>query len=286
MLSITRNQLTVSIVTAAVIATLVVPGLVAGATTTVSLNPADQTLVQGERTTVDVVVENADDGVGAYAATITISDRDVVQIADVAVEGSPDLTDVSVSDDGSRATVKAALMNANGEDAVVATVTIEGATVGTTGVSVAVDALGDREGNSYQVAGTTDATLSVVGTTTSGASVTQTRSNGANDDQQATRESPAGSTGTTESTEQDGSADDRQSRTDTQPGREDAVAGGDDASAGGDDTSAGGDDPSAGGDRAVTQSQPTTLTAPVAAVAIAIAIGVVVLLGLLVARRR
>jgi PKD repeat protein len=159
----TRKRLVAGVLVGLLAGALLGTGAVAGATATaVSLDPATTTVDAGDAATFDVVVESVDGGVGAYTATVALDDGSVAEITDIELQGSPGLSDVSIADDGSSATINAALMNtADGGSVTVATVTVQGTAPGQTPVAIDVSALGDEAGESYEVTGIQDATLSV-----------------------------------------------------------------------------------------------------------------------------
>jgi PKD repeat protein len=132
--------------------------------TTVSLSPSSAEVAVEDTTTYDVVVDNAQGGVGAYTATLSLGDSSVGSITDVELKGDPatGTTNVDIADDGSSVTIDAALMNtADTGSVTVATVTVAGDAAGSTDLSVSVDALGDEDANAYSVAGTNGASLTV-----------------------------------------------------------------------------------------------------------------------------
>lgn len=125
----------------------------ANATTLQVAASADRVTVS-ETTTVEVRVSDVDGGVGAYELAVGLSDPSVASIADVELVGDPGLRTVSVADDGSRADLKAALLDtADAGDVTVARVTLSGVAPGTTDVSVSVSALGAEDGSAYAVDG-------------------------------------------------------------------------------------------------------------------------------------
>jgi hypothetical protein len=138
--------------------------------TTVSLAPTSGEAAVGGTTTYDLVVDTADGGVGAYAATVTVDDPSVATITDVQLLGSPagQTTNVDIASDGSSVTIDAALMNTADTGSVpVATITVEGETPGSTSLSPSVSALGNEQGTSYDVTGTNGASLTVTEISTS-----------------------------------------------------------------------------------------------------------------------
>jgi PKD repeat protein len=132
--------------------------------TSVSLAPSSDEVTVDETTTFDLVVDNANGGVGAYTATISLDDSSVAQITDVELLGNPaeQTSQVDIAADGSSVTIDAALMNtADTGSVAVATITVEGENAGSTDLSTSVAALGDEDGNNYAVTGTTGASLEV-----------------------------------------------------------------------------------------------------------------------------
>jgi hypothetical protein len=132
-----------------------------GPNSTVSVQPADASVDVGDTTTVDVVVDSAAGGVGAYNVTVALSDPSVASITDVEFGGDPGLTETPVDTD-STVTARAALADTDQSGAVtILTVTLEGVADGTTDVTVDVNALGTEAGVNYAVPQTTGATLTV-----------------------------------------------------------------------------------------------------------------------------
>jgi signal recognition particle receptor subunit beta len=132
-----------------------------GPSSTVSVQPADATVDVGDTTTIDVVVDSAAGGVGAYNVTVSLSDSSVASITDVEFGGDPGLTETPVESD-STVTARAALADTDQTGSVtILTVTVEGVTDGTTDVTTQVNALGTEAGVNYAVTDVTDATLTV-----------------------------------------------------------------------------------------------------------------------------
>ncbi|MGM0592621.1 MAG: hypothetical protein ACQETI_13545 [Halobacteriota archaeon] len=150
----------------ALLAVLLVAAATAGVTsaagdTEVFLSPTDASIDSGDTTTFDVVVNDADGGVGAVTVTVAL-DADIGTIVDVGLRGDPGFRDVQTADDGSSTTVNAAAMDTDDTGNVsVASVTVRGGGVGASDVSLAVEALGDEGGHSYSVTETRGASLTV-----------------------------------------------------------------------------------------------------------------------------
>lgn len=123
--------------------------------TTVRLAAEDRVTVSGT-TTVDIVVDAADGGVGAYNVTLAIADPTTAEVVGVELHGDPaeQTARTAVAADGSSATAVAALADTNDTGSVpIVTVTLRGVEAGTTDLDLTVTALGDEQGHSY----TTDA---------------------------------------------------------------------------------------------------------------------------------
>lgn len=132
--------------------------------TTVVLEPADETVHVGETTTYDVVVEQADGGVGAYNFTVSARSGAVASLRDVSLESNPDVqkTDVTYASDNTSVQAVAALSDTRDSGRVtIATVTVAGEAAGTSDLQLTVTALGTESGQSYEVTGTRDSSITV-----------------------------------------------------------------------------------------------------------------------------
>ncbi|OYR51709.1 hypothetical protein DJ74_03285 [Halorubrum sp. Ea8] len=133
--------------------------------TSVSLSPESSEVVVDRNETYDVVVDNADGGVGAYELTVSLDNSSVASVTDVELGGGPDAKtqNVTFADDGSSVTVSAALVNTSDTGSVtIASVTVEGVAEGSSDLSVDVQALGNENGDSYTVTDENGASISVV----------------------------------------------------------------------------------------------------------------------------
>ncbi|MFC6939162.1 hypothetical protein ACFQE8_04190 [Salinirubellus sp. GCM10025818] len=130
----------------------------------VAVQPAEQSVEAGETTTYEVVLENANGGVGAYGLTVSLDDASVGTITGVDLGGDPpsSFSDVSISSDGSSAEIDAvAADTADSGPVTVATVTVEGVAAGTTGLSVDVSSVGTESGFDYAITSVSGANLTV-----------------------------------------------------------------------------------------------------------------------------
>ncbi|WP_053949075.1 hypothetical protein [Halolamina sediminis] len=128
--------------------------------TTVRLDPTTATVDEGETRTLDVVVANADGGVGAVSGEISVVESEYADIVGFELRGDPGLENVTVTDDA--VTFDGALMDTADTGLVtVAEVTVRGQLEGTTDLALSIDSLGDESGDPYDVGGTPDTALTV-----------------------------------------------------------------------------------------------------------------------------
>ncbi|WP_217900373.1 PKD domain-containing protein, partial [Halorubrum sp. Eb13] len=162
---------------AVLLATLTVLSMVGGVAsaagvTTLSVSPAQSDLTPGETTTVQVVLDDADGGVGSGQIGIQLSDPAVAEITGISAGESPGNSQPSISNDGSSANVLYAFDNTTDTGAVtVLTVTLEGQSPGTTSLSIVSPAeaggpdqileFGDEGGTPYTISQTDSATVTV-----------------------------------------------------------------------------------------------------------------------------
>ncbi|WP_336023213.1 PKD domain-containing protein [Halobellus salinisoli] len=131
-----------------------------GLSTAVSLSPDDELVAVNGSTTFDVVVENADGGVGAYSLGVSVDDTSTATISEMSADGP--LSDVQVAGDGSSASADVALLDTDDTGSVtVATVTVDGESDGATDLALDVSSLGTESGEPYEVTETNGASLSV-----------------------------------------------------------------------------------------------------------------------------
>ena len=129
--------------------------------TAVSLSPSEELVAVNGSTTFDVVVEDADGGVGAYSLSVSLANGSTASLTDVSVDEDA-LADVQVAADGTSASVDTALLDtAQNGSVVVATVTVAGDEAGASDLDLDVESLGTEAGAAYDVTATTGATLSV-----------------------------------------------------------------------------------------------------------------------------
>jgi len=132
-----------------------------GQSTAVSLSPSDDLVAVNGTTTYDVVVENADGGVGAYSLALSVDDGAIATIADVSADEDA-MSDVQVSADGSSATADVALLDTEQTGSVtVATVTVAGEADGEADIGLEMSSLGTESGDAYNVTAENGATLTV-----------------------------------------------------------------------------------------------------------------------------
>jgi len=136
-------------------------GLVAGAgATPVSIDPGETSVSVGDSTTVDVVVESADGGVGSLDVAVTLSNGSVATITDVSVAGNPEFVQNDGNDTTRRVVANGIDTNDTGSVTVVS-VTLRGNVSGTTAIDLTATALGDENGTEYDITDTVDGQLTV-----------------------------------------------------------------------------------------------------------------------------
>ncbi|MFC6939159.1 hypothetical protein ACFQE8_04175 [Salinirubellus sp. GCM10025818] len=146
------------------VASVVAPAAMAAPSTGITVQTADDSIDVGETTTFEVVLENANGGVGAYGLTVSLDDASVGTITDVGLGGAPpsSFSDVSISADGSSAEIDAVGADtADSGPVTVVTVTVEGAAAGQTDLSVDVSSVGTEGGVDYAITGVSGASLTV-----------------------------------------------------------------------------------------------------------------------------
>ncbi len=149
-----------------VVVIAITAGLVLGAgATTVAVQPESTTITSGDTTTVDIVVESVDDGVGSIDIELTVANAHVADITEVNVAGNPS-TVRTTGDNNSTRIAATGMDTADTGTVTVATVTLTGESDGTTSLDLTVAAVGNESGSAYDVSGTTGGELTVERATT------------------------------------------------------------------------------------------------------------------------
>ena len=132
-----------------------------------TIDPATQQVPTGGTATLDIVVEGADNGLGAYEFTVTVTDTSVVEITTVTETNTGGTGETTVAEDGSQATFNRALLNDSFDPA--AEITIGSVTVttgdaadGATDLTLDANSLGDAGGTGYTVDATATATVETI----------------------------------------------------------------------------------------------------------------------------
>ena len=147
----------------AVLVALTAAGVVAGAgTTAVAVQPDTAALDEGSETSVDIVVESADGGVGSIDLELALGDGAVADLTNVSVAGAPSTVDTSGDEDSVRIAATG-MDTADTGSLTVATVTIAGQSGGTSTLDLTVSAIGDESGTAYDVSDTGGGDLTVEG---------------------------------------------------------------------------------------------------------------------------
>jgi len=164
-----RAQGTTVVVAVALLALIVGAGAIvmAAGGTTVSIQPGTDSVDVGETTTFQVVVDDANGGVGAAEIGIAVADPSVAAITEVTVLGTGSQA-VDIASDGSSADVDYVFRDTDDTGTVsIVEVTVEGQADGETDLSLEAAAgndgvlVFDEEGTGYDVTGTNDASLTV-----------------------------------------------------------------------------------------------------------------------------
>lgn len=117
--------------------------------------PGSVALAPNGTATVDIVVADADGGVGAGNLTVRVGDPAVAGITNATLLGDPGIGEATVAEGGGVARATFALRSDNGSSpAHVLRLTLRGTAPGSTGLSLAAPSIGDAQGNSYFVAST------------------------------------------------------------------------------------------------------------------------------------
>lgn len=167
---------------------------VAGATTTsVVISPANTDIEVGETTTVSVVVDQVDGGVGAWAGTLNVTGDSAIKIRGVQLHGDPGLRTVNISDSNESVYFDGALADTNQSGSVaIVSVTLEATATGESGLDLTMEAVGDERGNSYTITETVDGQVTV-GNPVNGNDSTGESKSGS---QETSNEADSSSTGT------------------------------------------------------------------------------------------
>ena len=170
MYDILTSKTTRRIATVLVVATLLTSTAfltAAAGDTSLTVTADSDTISVGETTTVDVIVENAEDGVGAGELAVSV-DGDIAAITDVSIGGDPGFATTTSNDDNSTVAVEYATADTSDSGAVtILTITVKGEAAGTTDVTVGPtdsndeSLLFDETGVGYDITGTESTTVTV-----------------------------------------------------------------------------------------------------------------------------
>jgi hypothetical protein len=129
---------------------------------TVSLTPSEQNISVNESATLDLEVASVTNGVGAYDFSLSVTNSSQARITKISLSGDPGVTNISLADDGGSVTVSAAIADTADTGTVsIATVTLVGSNPGTVSVTPDIRDIGDESGNTYTIAETSDASVTV-----------------------------------------------------------------------------------------------------------------------------
>ena len=166
------NTETRAIVVALTAMLLLAMGFISPATAasdaTIVVQPSETTIDADETATFEVILDPANQGVGAGELAVGVDDESVATIVDAQIGGSPNFSDISWESDNSSADVKYALAETvdSGEVTVI-TVTVQAESPGSTSLSVMETADNDdiklftEQGERYEITSATSTTLFV-----------------------------------------------------------------------------------------------------------------------------
>ncbi|KTG18254.1 hypothetical protein [Haloferax profundi] len=114
----------------------------------------------GETVTVDLVAENASEGVGAFESTLKLANESIGTIENVSIVGSPDTTDITRSANNTTVSIAAFGLNrTQSDDMVLARVNVTLAADGSSDIVVADSVLGTPSADDYTIMSETGTTL-------------------------------------------------------------------------------------------------------------------------------
>lgn len=126
--------------------------VVRNASVPVAIAPDRQSAVPGETETFNLTVGDVPNGVGRYAVDLAVNDSSVANITGLDVIGGSGTTGIRA--DGEAATIDASGLRTGNGTVRIARVNLTGRQRGWVTLSVGVKALGDEDGNGYDVAST------------------------------------------------------------------------------------------------------------------------------------
>ena len=150
-----------------VVGSVAVPAIAAGSgsatatDTSVSVEPGSTSVALGNTTTVDIVVDDAPDGINAYEFNISLSNGTVADITGVTLQGDPLFPDKSYGPDNDSVTASAGETDFSSSSPTVVTVELTGIEGGSTDIDVTANRVTDENSNDYTVTSTQSAALTV-----------------------------------------------------------------------------------------------------------------------------
>lgn len=157
-----RTLLVIAMVVASA-AAVATPTAAAGSTDLTVTPVRDTAVTVGETVTYEVAVRSANDGVKSGNFDVRVTDPSVANVVSASVEGSPSVGASPRITDDTASFAYAGADTAETGRVVIVTVTVEATAPGTTGISVAGDAvITDESGDRYTINASEDATLAVL----------------------------------------------------------------------------------------------------------------------------
>lgn len=141
-------------------------GVAVGAgTTTVAVQPTAETIDTGTNTTVEIVLDEATDGVGSIDIELDVADGAVANVTNASVAGNPNTVQNTIESNSVRL-IATGMDTADTGSVTLATVTLTGESTGTSALDVTVGAIGDESGSSYNITQVSNGELTVEDTAT------------------------------------------------------------------------------------------------------------------------
>lgn len=134
--------------------------------TTADISPDNKEVPINGTSTVDVVINNADNGIGAYEMELSVANADVVEISDMELTNDPLIEDVVINNQNSSVMVEVAMGENVHEpgNVTVATVTLEGVNDGSTELDFDSVNVADADDTQYTITDTDGSSLTATET--------------------------------------------------------------------------------------------------------------------------
>lgn len=161
-----RTTLLVVALALALVGSVTLPALAAGESatagdTTLSVDPGSTSVGVGDTTTVDVVVDNAPDGVNGYVLNLSLTDGSAADITGVTLNGGPLFASSDIGPDNNTVSLEGAGTEFSSSSPAVVTVELTGTNAGETDLTIDDATVRDQNSDEYTITGTNSGTLTV-----------------------------------------------------------------------------------------------------------------------------